>query len=65
MCSLDKSNAGNSKLFNFLEDVGMSNHQFNLALMYLFLTYGLCEPISNIALRQLGPKLWFPFIVSG
>lgn len=41
----------------------MSSTQFNLALMYLFFTYGLCEPISNIMLRRLGPKLWFPFIV--
>ncbi|KAK9777599.1 putative Major facilitator superfamily (MFS) profile domain-containing protein [Seiridium cardinale] len=63
MCSLDKSNAGNAKLFGFLEDVGMTSTQFNLALMYLFFTYGLCEPISNIALRRIGPKLWFPFIV--
>jgi MFS family permease len=65
MCSLDKANAGNAKLFGFLEDVGMTSHQFNLALMYLFFTYGLCEPISNIALRRLGPKIWFPCIVMG
>ncbi|KAI1776122.1 major facilitator superfamily domain-containing protein [Hypoxylon cercidicola] len=63
MCSLDKSNAGNARLFGFLEDVGMTPTQFNLALMYLFFTYGLCEPVSNIALRRLGPKLWFPIIV--
>ncbi|KAK0725086.1 hypothetical protein B0H67DRAFT_121145 [Lasiosphaeris hirsuta] len=36
MCSLDESNASNAKLFAFLEDVGMSPTQFNLALMYLF-----------------------------
>ncbi|EMC93930.1 hypothetical protein BAUCODRAFT_124680 [Baudoinia panamericana UAMH 10762] len=64
MCSLDKSNAGNAKLFGFLQDVGMTSTQFNLALMYLFFTYGLCEPLSNIALRRLGPKIWFPFIVT-
>ncbi|KAK8198719.1 hypothetical protein M8818_006586 [Zalaria obscura] len=51
-------------LFGFLEDVGMTSTQFNLALMYLFFTYGLCEPISNIMLRRLGPKIWFPLIVS-
>ncbi|KAL1893745.1 hypothetical protein Sste5346_006248 [Sporothrix stenoceras] len=64
MCSLDKSNAGNAKLFGFLEDVGMTSTQFNLALMYLFFTYGLCEPVSNIMLRRLGPKVWFPIIVT-
>lgn len=41
----------------------MSPTQFNLALMYLFFTYGLCEPISNVMLRRVGPKIWFPFIV--
>ncbi|QKX62977.1 uncharacterized protein TRUGW13939_10145 [Talaromyces rugulosus] len=64
MCSLDKANAGNAKLFGFLEDVGMSGTQFNLALMYFFFTYGLWEPVSNILLRRLGPKIWFPVIVT-
>ena len=32
--------------------------------MYFFFTYGIFEPVSNIALRRLGPKLWFPFIVT-
>lgn len=64
MCSLDKSNAGNAKLFGFLDDVGMTSKQFDLALMYFFFTYGLCEPISNIALTRLGPRMWFPFVVS-
>ncbi|KAJ5991221.1 hypothetical protein N7522_011428 [Penicillium canescens] len=63
MCSLDKSNAGNAKLFGLLEDLGMSSTQYNLALMYFFFTYGLAEPVSNIMLRRVGPKIWFPFIV--
>lgn len=42
----------------------MTSTQFNLALMYFFFTYGLCEPISNIALRRFGPKIWFPCIVT-
>lgn len=42
----------------------MSGTQFNLALMYFFFTYGLWEPVSNILLRRLGPKIWFPLIVT-
>jgi MFS family permease len=42
----------------------MSGTQFNLALMYFFFTYGLWEPVSNILLRRLGPKIWFPVIVT-
>ncbi|KAJ5983823.1 Major facilitator superfamily domain general substrate transporter [Penicillium waksmanii] len=41
MCSLDKSNAGNAKLFGLLENIGINGTQFNLALMYFFFTYGL------------------------
>lgn len=52
------------QLFGFLDDVGMSGTQFNLALMYFFFTYGLWEPVSNILLRRLGPKIWFPVIVT-
>ncbi|WRT67578.1 uncharacterized protein IL334_004550 [Kwoniella shivajii] len=64
LASLDKSNAGNAKLFGFLEDVGMSSSQFNLALTVLFFTYGLSEPVCNIALRRFGPKIWFPIAVT-
>ncbi|KAK4686973.1 hypothetical protein P7C73_g3145, partial [Tremellales sp. Uapishka_1] len=64
LASLDKSNAGNAKLFGFLTDVGMTSQQFNLALTVLFFTYGLSEPVCNIALRRLGPKIWFPVAVT-
>ena len=52
------------KLFGFLEDIGMSDTQYNLGLMYFFFTYGLFEPVSNIMLRRVGPKIWLPLIVT-
>jgi MFS family permease len=64
LASLDKANAGNAKLFGFLEDVGMTSNQFNLALTVLFFTYGLFEPICNVMLRRVGPKVWFPIAVT-
>jgi MFS family permease len=64
LASLDKANAGNAKLFGFLEDVGMTSNQFNLALTVLFFTYGLFEPICNVMLRRVGPKIWFPIAVT-
>ncbi|VUC23760.1 unnamed protein product [Clonostachys rosea] len=63
LCSLDKSNAGNAKIFNFPADAGMTPTQFNLGLMVFFFSYGLWEPVSNVLLRRLGPKIWFPIIV--
>ncbi|KAG7742401.1 hypothetical protein KL923_000016 [Ogataea haglerorum] len=59
-CTLDKSNAGNAKLFGFLTDTKMTGEQFNLALTCLFFTYGLFEPVSNIALKRFGSRLWVP-----
>ncbi|KAL7418667.1 hypothetical protein Q5752_006350 [Cryptotrichosporon argae] len=64
LASLDKSNASNAKLFGFLEEVGMTSTQFNLALTVLFFTYGLSEPVCNVALRRFGPKIWFPIAVT-
>ncbi|KAK6904445.1 hypothetical protein I203_105258 [Kwoniella mangroviensis CBS 8507] len=64
LASLDKANAGNAKLFGFLEEIGMTATQFNYALMYLFFTYGLFEPVCNVCLRRLGPKIWFPIAVT-
>jgi hypothetical protein len=34
MCSLDKSNAGNAKLFGLLEDIGMTSTQFNVSYSF-------------------------------
>ncbi|KAL1759715.1 major facilitator superfamily domain-containing protein [Schizophyllum commune] len=63
LCSLDKANAGNAKLFGFLEEVPMTGTQFNLGLTVFFFTYGACELPSNIMLRRLGPRVWFPIII--
>ncbi|KAH7308437.1 major facilitator superfamily domain-containing protein [Stachybotrys elegans] len=58
------SNAGNARIFGFAEDANMTPTQFNLGLMVFFFTYGLWEPVSNVLLRRLGPKIWFPVIVT-
>ena len=42
----------------------MTPTQFNLGLMVFFFSYGCWEPVSNILLRRLGPKIWFPIIVT-
>ncbi|EQB57364.1 major facilitator superfamily transporter [Colletotrichum gloeosporioides Cg-14] len=63
LCSLDKSNAGNAKIFGFVTNANMTSTQFNLGLMVFFFSYGLWEPVSNVLLRRLGPKIWFPIII--
>ncbi|KAI8272439.1 MFS transporter prlL [Colletotrichum sp. SAR 10_98] len=53
LCSLDKSNAGNAKIFGFVTDANMTSTQFNLGLMVFFFSYGLWEPVSNVLLRRV------------
>jgi hypothetical protein len=45
--SLDKSNAGNVKIYTFLEDTNMTSHMFNLALTWYFFTYAGLEAPSK------------------
>ena len=45
--SLDKSNAGNVKIYTFLEDTHMTSRQFNLALTWYFFTYAGFEAPSK------------------
>lgn len=45
--SLDKSNAGNVKIYTFLKDTNMTSHQFNLALTWYFFTYAFLETPSK------------------
>ncbi|CAJ2501973.1 Uu.00g048260.m01.CDS01 [Anthostomella pinea] len=61
--SLDKANAGNVKVYTFLEDTNMTSHQFNLALTWFFITYALLEAPSNMCLRRFGARLWLSMLV--
>ena len=65
LCTLDRNNAGNAKIFGFPADANMTSTQFNLGLMVFFFSYGLMEPVSNTILRRVGAKYWFPIIVIG
>ncbi|TVY89299.1 High-affinity nicotinic acid transporter [Lachnellula willkommii] len=61
--SLDKSNAGNVKIYTFLKDTHMTGHQFNLALTWYFFTYAFLEAPSNMCMRKFGPRLWLSGLV--
>ncbi|KKY20010.1 putative high-affinity nicotinic acid [Phaeomoniella chlamydospora] len=61
--SLDRSNAGNVKIYSFLEDAHMTSHQFNLALTWYFFTYAFLEAPSNMMMRKFGPRRWLSGLV--
>lgn len=53
--SLDKSNAGNVKIYTFLEDTHMTSHQFNLSLTWYFFTYAGLEAPSKYVQTLCAP----------
>lgn len=59
---LDRTNLGNAKLGGIIEDLGMSNGQFNISVSILYCTYVTWEPISNLVLKKLTPKLYISTI---
>ncbi|KAH8914825.1 MFS general substrate transporter, partial [Atractiella rhizophila] len=67
-CYLDRSNIGNAKIaasekhHNLTADLGISDHQLNVALMLFFLGYTLFETPSNIMLKKLRPSRWIAIL---
>ncbi|KAK8088553.1 hypothetical protein PG997_003514 [Apiospora hydei] len=69
LCYLDRSNIGNAKILNntshddMQSENGMSNYQFNVALMIFLIGYFLFEVPSNIMLKKLRPSRWLAIIM--
>ena len=55
---LDRVNIGNAKLDGLLTDLKMTNGQYNAALSVFFVSYSLCEPLTNILLKRLRPRVF-------
>ncbi|KAJ9143111.1 MFS general substrate transporter [Pleurostoma richardsiae] len=64
LCYIDRSNAGNAKLFGALNDMHLSGQDWNTALCVFFATYALGGVPSNIALKRYGPKSWLPALLA-
>ncbi|ODQ77350.1 hypothetical protein BABINDRAFT_163606 [Babjeviella inositovora NRRL Y-12698] len=60
---LDRGNIGNAKIEGLVEDLGLSNNQYNLCLTIFFITYSLFEVPSNMCLKLLRPSIWIPTIM--
>ncbi|KAK8125992.1 MFS transporter [Apiospora kogelbergensis] len=69
LCYLDRSNIGNAKILNnsshddMQTQNGMTNYQFNVALMIFLIGYFLFEVPSNIMLKKLRPSRWLAIIM--
>ncbi|KAK7214127.1 hypothetical protein V2G26_021305 [Clonostachys chloroleuca] len=60
---VDRSNAGNAKLFGTLEDLNINGTQWNTSLSIFFITYALGGVPSNIMLKRIGPRFWLPTLL--
>ncbi|OCT49698.1 putative transporter [Cladophialophora carrionii] len=60
---LDRTNIGNARLAGMEDDLGMAGHDYNNTLTIFFISYALAEPITNILLKRLTPRIFFTGII--
>ncbi|KAF7594720.1 hypothetical protein BBP40_008613 [Aspergillus hancockii] len=60
---LDRINIGNARLMGLEADLGMSGHQYNIALFVFFIPYILFEVPSNMILKKVKPSWWLSGIM--
>jgi sugar phosphate permease len=60
---LDRTNIGNAKIEGLVEDLGMTAAQYNACLTIFFVSYALFEPLSNILLKWMRPRIYIPVIM--
>ncbi|BCR87724.1 putative MFS transporter [Aspergillus chevalieri] len=61
---LDRTNVGNAKIIGLEEDLGITDHQYDIGLAVYYLTYVLSELPSNLILKKASPRIWLPLITA-
>ncbi|ORY70455.1 putative MFS transporter [Pseudomassariella vexata] len=63
LCSfLDRTNVGNARLYGLEDDLGMTDHQYDIGLAVFYATYICSEIPSNLVLKKISPQIWLPFL---
>lgn len=61
---LDRTNIGNARLAGLEEDLDMEETgEYNMALTIFFIGYAVAEPITNVLLKRLTPRIFFTGII--
>ncbi|KAI8140340.1 major facilitator superfamily domain-containing protein [Fennellomyces sp. T-0311] len=60
---LDRVNIGNAKIAGLMEDVDMTESEYNWALSIFFIGYIVFEVPSNVILKKIGPRIWLSTIM--
>ena len=62
---LDRVNIGNAVIQGLPEDLALVGHQFNVALLILFIPFVLLEIPSNIVMKRINPSTWLSVALFG
>lgn len=54
---------GNGKIEGLVDDLHMTQWQYNACLSIFFVSYSLFEPVSNVLLKRMRPKIYIPLIM--
>jgi MFS family permease len=60
---LDRANIGNAKIYGMEKDLHMTDMQYNIGLAVFFIPYSLVEPLTNVLLKRLRPKIFLTLII--
>ncbi|KAF2800959.1 MFS general substrate transporter [Melanomma pulvis-pyrius CBS 109.77] len=60
---LDRTNIGNARVAKMEPDIGMTGRDYNDALTIFFVSYAGAEPITNLLLKRLSPRVFFTSII--
>jgi len=60
---LDRTNIGNAKIIGLTSELHLTGGKYNAALSIFFVSYAVFEPLSNVLLKRLRPRIWFTFIM--
>ncbi|KAK5077705.1 hypothetical protein LTR24_009404 [Lithohypha guttulata] len=60
---LDRSNIGNARVAGMEKSLGMAGHDYNNTLTIFFISYALAEPVTNVLLKRMTPRIFFTSII--
>ncbi|KAJ5290761.1 hypothetical protein N7478_000012 [Penicillium angulare] len=60
---LDRTNVGNAKIEGLQQALHMTDGQYNASLSIFFISYALFEPLTNVLLKRVGPRIFIPSII--
>ncbi|KAI8443353.1 major facilitator superfamily domain-containing protein, partial [Phakopsora pachyrhizi] len=61
---LDRSNLGNARVAGLQNTLGITDHQYSVALTVTYIPYIAAEMPANLLLKKIGPNIFLPTIVT-